>query len=431
MKLSAVLIAIVFWAVVIASDPTLIREKTILNAPVAVSGQEALHGRGLIVMDDLTSGTITVKMRTEVNQANYANASAETIVPRLDLLSQVSQPGRQRVYFTMSPNSIGKVISFEPEYVELDVEAYTSRSRVPVVVQRAGESATPIWVGTEITDPSQVAVSGPKSLVDQIQRAVVILPMNSLSPLRTHDSLSALLELQDASGNPITSPLLRITNDSIPVDSIRIDMDVYPVSDVPVQTESAVTGTPAHGYILASVRITPETVAIAADQDVLSELDALYVSAPLDISGLRESVTTTATLRSVAGTVHAALTEVTIEAEIVPAIHRHTYIDMPLTIMGLDPTLEPKLSHEEMDVLISGAYDQVQALRAGDITLFIDATGLDEGVHLLDVQCTINGTEAFDFAPELPKVTLTLKDTGETMLVTPVIPSPTGGTSQP
>lgn len=415
MKLSAVLIAIVFWAVVIASDPNLMREKTILNAPVTVTGQD-LRSKGLIVMDDLTSGTITVKMRVEVKQADYANASAETITPRLDLSSQITQVGKQRVYFSLAPNAMGKALSFEPEYVELEVEPLIPRSRVPVVVEPTGESATPLWYSTPIADPQQVAISGPKSFVDQVQRAVVKLPLSSLSASRTHDSISALLELQDASGNPISSPLIRVTNDSITVDSVRIDMDVYPVRDIPVQVDSAVTGTPAHGYILTDVRVVPDSVAIAAPQDVLDELDTLYVSTPLDISGLTESTTATATLRAVTGTVHTTLKDVTIEADIQPATHVHTYINLPVSVVNLDPTFTAKLSHAEMDVFIQGDYDQVQGLRAGDITLYVDAAGLGEGVHMPDVLCVINGTDAFHYEPELPKVTLTLKQNGETML---------------
>ena len=45
MKLSALLIAFVFWAVLIASDPALTREKTILNVPVQIAGVDALRLR--------------------------------------------------------------------------------------------------------------------------------------------------------------------------------------------------------------------------------------------------------------------------------------------------------------------------------------------------------------------------------------------------
>jgi len=41
----------------------------------------------------------------------------------------------------------------------------------------------------------------------------------------------------------------------------------------------------------------------------------------------------------------------------------------------------------------------------------VDATGLSEGVHLLDVRCSVNGTETYSFEPEFPRLTLTLTKT--------------------
>lgn len=409
-KLAALLIAFVFWAILIASDPTLLIERVILNAPVTVTGQDTLRNtRGLIVMDDIASGTITVKMRVEVRQEHYDRATVEYFTPRLELASQIIHEGpEQRVYFSAQPSIYGTVLSFEPEYVTLDVEAYTSRSRVPVVVEQAGEATTPLWLETPIPDPSQVSVSGPKSLVDQVRRAVVQLPLGSLSSARPQDSISSAIELQDAAGNPIASSLIRVTNDSIAVTDTRIDVNVYPMRDIPVSVDNIVTGEPGHGYRLDEVKITPSHVAIAAEEEILDELEALFVAAPVDISGKTDTVIATSPLRPLSGVAHIAAEEVTIEAVIVPAIHVHAYNNLPVTIMGASPDLDGKLSHTEMDAIIRGDYDKTQALKQEDIMLYVDADGLDEGVHAVEVLCLVNGTDTFDFEAEFPKVTLTL-----------------------
>lgn len=414
LKLAALLLAIVFWAYNIASDPSLTIEKTIANVPVTVSSQdlETLRSRGLTVIDDLNN--ITVKLRVEVRQADYDSATASAFQPRLELASQINNAGpAQEVFFTAPRSSSGTILSFEPASIPVNVEEFKSRSRVPIVVEPRGNSGTPLWYTNVTTDPSSLSVSGPMSLVDQIQRAVVILPLNALSPSRPDDSLSAVLELQDASGNPISSSLLSIRADSIEVKDVRISLSVYPVKDVPVNAASAVTGLPAHGYVLRDVRVTPETVGVAASADVLAELETLYAANPLDISDMTESVTANLTLRSITDAAHMSLHTVTVEVDIGPATHVHAYNNMPVTVMGFDPTLTPKLSHEEMDVIIRGDYDEVQQLRASDVTLFVDASGLAAGVHMLDVQCIVNGTDAFTFEPELPRVTLTLTESGE------------------
>lgn len=409
-KLLALLLAFVFWAILLSSDPTLLVERTILNAPVTVTGQDTLrNSRGLIVMDDLTSGTITVKMRVEVRQEHYDRATVDNFTPRLELASQIAYAGsEQRVYFTAQPSIYGNVLSFEPEYITLDVEEYISRSRVPVVVEQTGEPQEPLWVEPPIADPAQVSVSGPKSLVDQVRRAVVKLPLNSLSAARVQDSVSSTIELQDIDGNPIVSPHIRVASDSIAVSDARIDVSVYPVREIPVSAEGLVVGEPGHGYRLDRVELTPPGVAVAANAEILDALDALFAASPVDISDKTDTVTTSVSLRPVSGIAHIAAEEVTVEAFIVPAEHVHVYNDLPVIVVGLAPTLSAGLSHAEMDLVVRGDYDKVQGLAQSDITLYVDATGLEQGTHTLPVQCIVNGTDAFEFEPERPEVVLTL-----------------------
>lgn len=410
-KLAALLIAFVFWAIVIASDQSLIREKTIANVPVTITGQETLRSRSLIVMDDLTSGTITVKLRAEVRQGDYDSTDASTFTPRLELASQISHAGPdQRVYFTAPESSAGTVIAFEPDSILVNVEEYTTRNRIPVIVEYEGELSTPLWFSTPMPDPWQVTVSGPKSYVDQVRRAVVKLPLGSLSATRTDDSVVGLIELQDDNQNAVTSPMLRITSDSVNIDSARIDLSVYPMRDIPVNVESLVSGIPAHGYEISDVRVTPAEIAVAAETEVLSEIEALFASSSVSVEDLSESLSAAVQLRSPSGIEHIASTEVTVEVDIVPADHVHVYNNLPVTVLGLDPGLTAKLSHSEMDAIIRGKYDQVQGLKASDVSLFVSAAGLEAGVHLLDVECIVNGTEQYEFEPELPQITVTLTE---------------------
>ncbi|MCL1965436.1 MAG: CdaR family protein [Firmicutes bacterium] len=407
MKLSALLLAFFFWAVVIASDPSLIREKT-FTAAVAVQGVETLRSRGYIVMQDLTSEPLTVKMRVGIKQVDYERATAAAFAPRLDLAQQITGAGKQLVKVSAAYESIGSVLSFEPEYFEVDVEPYVT-NRVPVVIELAGQCASPIWIGTPLAEPSAVSVSGPKSIVDKIRRAVAELPMNSLTLDRPEDHLTAVIELRDAGDNRVSSPLLRVTNESIVLDSVRIDVTVYPMKEIPVSVETAVVGTPAHGYALGDVRVTPESVRIAASAEVLGGLEVLHVSAPVDVTGQSKEQIASSALRNVTGFPYSSADSVVIEAGIQPATHVHTYIDLPVTVMDVAPGLSARLSQNAMSAVLSGAYQDVESLSAGDIHLYVEATGLSEGVYTVEVKCRVDGTEAYEFEPEFPRLTLTLK----------------------
>lgn len=406
-KLAAVVLAIVFWGVVIASDPDLKMEKTFSNAPVSVQGLENLRSRGYTVIQDLSSTPITVKMKAEVTQSNYDRATVSSFSPRLDL-AQITEEGPQKVYFSSAYSTYGEVISFEPEYIEVDVEAYSTRSRIPVVVRQTGEAKEDLWVAYTLAEPSQITVSGPKSLVDQVRRAVVDLPMESLSASLEENTISGILELQDANGEPIDMTQLRVTSESVEVDSIRVDVQAYPMRQIPVSLSTAVTGTPAHGYELGEVRIVPESVWVAADTDTLSSLETLHVSIPADVDDEKETVSAESSLRTIAGARYISGQTVLIEAEIQPAEHIHTYTGVTVDVFGLSQGLSGRLSRTMMSVVITGDYDQVARLKAGDIHLFVDAEGLEEGVHTLPVQCRVDGTESFDFLAEMERLTLTI-----------------------
>jgi YbbR domain-containing protein len=408
-KLGAVLIAIIFWAVVIASDPALEIEKSFPSAAVTVQGVETLRSRGYTVVTDLTSQPLTVRMRVEVTQSNYARATAESFSPRLDL-SQITGAGLQRVRIAAAYSTYGTVVSFDPEYVEVMVEPYTTNNRVPVVIEMTGENAAPLWIDTPLPDPAQVTVSGPQSLVDQVKRAVAPLPLNSLSIDRTQDSLSAPLILQDGSGNPVDTSQLRITSESVGIQTVRIDVDVYPTRDIPIDTQSAVVGAPAHGYQVSAVRISPKSVNVAATAEVLDAMEAAFLQTPIDVSGLSAGVARTVSLAPMPAAEHRVLNEVTVEVDIVPAEHVHTYGDLPVTVMGLSPGLTARLNQSAMSAVIRGLYPFVEGLSAESIHLYVDATGLTAGVYTAEVGCRVDGVDEYAFEPEWPMLTLTLTE---------------------
>ena len=179
LKLTAVLIAILFWMIVIASDPTLERQKE-MTATVSVTGADTLRSRGYVVTDDLTSSPITVNITAKVTQGNYDRATAASFSPRLDL-SQITSDGQQEVSFSAGYSTYGEIQSFEPKSMTVNVERYITRSRVPVVVRVTGEMPQGLWRSATSCDPNLVSVSGPASLVEQVRRAVVELPLEGLS----------------------------------------------------------------------------------------------------------------------------------------------------------------------------------------------------------------------------------------------------------
>ena len=411
LKLTAVLIAILFWMIVIASDPTLERQKE-MTATVSVTGADTLRSRGYVVTDDLTSSPITVNITAKVTQGNYDRATAASFSPRLDL-SQITSDGQQEVSFSAGYSTYGEIQSFEPKSMTVNVERYITRSRVPVVVRVTGEMPHGLWRSATSCDPNLVSVSGPASLVEQVRRAVVELPLEGLSADMEDCPVTSPVTLETADGQTISSPLIRITFESVTVDSASIECSVLPTRSVAVDAASAITGTPAHGYEVGEIRVSPETVTVADSAEALKNLEAMFVQSPVDVTGATEDLLVTVPLAGATAHSYCSAREVAVSVTIRPATHTHTYNDLPVQVENLGPGLKAALSRAKLGAVLSGAYQDMESLKAANIHLYVDAQGLAAGVYNVEVQCRVDGAESYDFTPQQQTLTLTIQSEAE------------------
>lgn len=411
LKLTAVLIAILFWMIVIASDPTLERQKE-MTATVSVTGADMLRSRGYVVTDDLTSSPITVNITAKVTQGNYDRATAASFSPRLDL-SQITSDGQQEVSFSAGYSTYGEIQSFEPKSMTVNVERYITRSRVPVVVRVTGEMPQGLWRSATSCDPNLVSVSGPASLVEQVRRAVVELPLEGLSADMEDCQVTSPVTLETADGQTISSPLIRITFESVTVDSASIECSVLPTRSVAVDAASAITGTPAHGYEVGEIRVSPETVTVADSAEALKNLEAMFVQSPVDVTGATEDLLVTVPLAGATAHSYCSAREVAVSVTIRPATHTHTYNDLPVQVENLGPGLKAALSRAKLGAVLSGAYQDMESLKAANIHLYVDAQGLAAGVYNVEVQCRVDGSESYDFTPQQQTLTLTIQSEAE------------------
>lgn len=411
LKLTAVLIAILFWMIVIASDPTLERQKE-MTATVSVTGADTLRSRGYVVTDDLTSSPITVNITARVTQGNYDRATAASFSPRLDL-SQITSDGQQEVSFSAGYSTYGEIQSFEPKSMTVNVERYITRSRVPVVVRVTGEMPQGLWRSATSCDPNLVSVSGPASLVEQVRRAVVELPLEGLSADMEDCQVTSPVTLETADGQTISSPLIRITFESVTVDSASIECSVLPTRSVAVDAASAITGTPAHGYEVGEIRVSPETVTVADSAEALKNLEAMFVQSPVDVTGATEDLLVTVPLAGATAHSYCSAREVAVSVTIRPATHTHTYNDLPVQVENLGPGLKAALNRAKLGAVLSGAYQDMESLKAANIHLYVDAQGLAAGVYNVEVQCRVDGAESYDFTPQQQTLTLTIQSEAE------------------
>ena len=401
------LAAIVCWSALVASDGTLTRQKVFANVAVSVTGDAALKSRGYIVMDDILEEVPAVKMTVEVTQSNYNRVSGTSYNPHFDL-TQITGEGENELSVTYSSQLYGPVVSCEPSAITVHVERYITR-RVPVVIEMTGAMPEGMYLDSYKTDPTTLSVSGPQSLVASVARVVARLDQSDLSALRMTDRTALSIELQDSEGNAIESDKLEITNQSVITNSVVVETELVPMKDVPLHAENFVAGTPATGYEMTAVELAEDSVPVAARQEILDAISELTTDSPLNIDGATEDAAGYVRLKKLTGVENTLPTEIGVTARISEKQIECTLRRLPIQADGLDDSLTATLSTGNTTAQLTGGYAFIEGLTAADVHLFVDVSGLTEGVYTLPVQIHIDNAPEFTCALGSPEVTVTLR----------------------
>ncbi len=296
-KVGSLALAVCLWGALISQDTALPRDKTIDGVRVSVVNASVLRQNGLVVVGGLED-VDTVRIRASVPQRNYPSAGAANYSARLDL-GQIQSAGETTLKITASSSNAtqwGTVTEVYGAEVTLITEAYGTLAGVPVEVRITGEAPEGVWGGQLTRSVDTVDISGPQSVVQKAARCVVEYDQSTLSPDRTPNTASLPFFFEDAEGNRLEDDALTVTmpGQSTAIQRVSVSQDAYYLARVPVATDALLTGEPAEGYAVASVRVSPETVTLAggkmAVEPYLAEGAALFPYEQVNISGQTRSV---------------------------------------------------------------------------------------------------------------------------------------------
>lgn len=400
----SVLCAVMLWSVLVAADGTLTREKVFTDVEVTMSGMDTLKSNGYIVIDDDQSVLPTVRLTVEVTQNNYSRATASNFSPRVDV-SKIRATGEQTVEITFGSSVYGKVVSCEPSSVTVNVERYVSSNRIPVVIDTEGTLAEGLWMGSPSLDPAYIAVSGPRSVVNSIKRAVAKFDLALLNGESVTQRSAVPFVLEDAQGEAVNSSQLRTTYQSILIDTVTVEADVYPQKALPIDVTGAYIGEPAEGYEVTDVTVQPETVLVAAQADVLEQLSAVVLDAPIDITGATEPQSVTVRIKKLSDAQNMSIGEALVQIDIAQKQRERTFKNVPITVTGVQETQKVKLSSKSAHVTLTGPYHFINELTADDILLSVDLSGLEAGEHLVGLTCHVANAPEYTCVLSIDQVT--------------------------
>lgn len=400
MKLLSFLLAVLLWNYVVSTDNSLTRSKTISGINGYITSQATLSTYGLALLDNPADLLNNVTVRLEVPQADYGMVSADNVQVTLDL-SSVRTAGTQEVRLKAT-TAYGRVSRIMPDKVTLTFETLDSRS-IPVNAQHTGTKDANRWYNINRTNPSVITVSGAASVVRGISQARVNSDITGVEESYIRAEPYVLL---DSNGNEISQSMLTRSASSITVVS-----DVYPTREIPISTEIAdvVSGRVAEGYAISNITVQPESITVAAEQELLDGISELLIE-PVSVEGASQSFSARAKISLLSDFENVSAEQVYVNVTIQEEDVSDWVDNTAISFVGKAENLQLEWQEGPIQVYVTGPRSAVEALKADGIPITVDLTGLAAGSYSCELRFPAENYPDVSFEPETPTITVNLTE---------------------
>jgi YbbR domain-containing protein len=258
-----------------------------------------------------------------------------------------------------------------------------------------------------------VTVSGPQSLVSQVDAVLAEL---DISNLRESVSKEVALKAVDQDNQQVTG--VTLNPEKVTITQVINQTGGYRDLAVKVVT----TGQVASGYRVTNITVAPLTVTVfSSDTELVAQMPGFVETQPLDLTEADSTIETGLVLALPDGVVLVS-EEKTVQVEVeITVIESSLSIQVPIEIIGLDSGLTAQLSPEEVDLLLSGPLPTLDTLRADDVVIIVDLSGLEENTHLVTPEAVTlpEGVVIDSIIPETIEVIIARADEDTTAQPTP------------
>lgn len=265
----SIILAFILWIKVSTSESEVV-SKQIGNIPITVNLSDTAQENGLTVfgLNDIKAEVTVSGNRLILGQLS----SSDIQVLAQQSSNIINAPGNYTLELIARKNSI---------LTDYKFESSVSPSIITVMVDRMAHKTFDVQPNIQysvhddkyanvILSESTVDISGPESIVSQVNRVCIEGEIKGiLDKTATINNLPIIL--YDSNGNKVNNPNLTFS-------VLNIDATVSVLSRKVLNIEPDFSGKP-EGLILKSsqVKITPETVEIAAPDEVLSNVDQIFL----------------------------------------------------------------------------------------------------------------------------------------------------------
>ncbi len=362
----ALALAMAVWiSAVTSQDPT---EQRIYPSaiPIEVVGQDP----GLLLMGEVPT-QLTLTLNAPQSVWGRLSNQPRAIRALIDLsgLDEGSFDVPVQVQVDERP---AEIVSYSPGSVLVTLEPFASKEIAVRLIQR-GDVATGYQSESPTWEPGTATISGPASVVNQVNEVRAILDLN-----RTSQDIQRVLSLV-----AVNTEGAEIKNVSITPKEVQASITVTQRGGYRnVVVKVVASGQVATGYRVTNISVFPPTITVFSyDPLLVDELPGYVDTATLDLTGVNQDQDLKLPLNLPPGVAVVGDQTVSVQVGVAPIEGSLTLSDMPVTVVGLAEGLTATVSPEIVDVIISGPLPVLDGLLANDVRVVINMQGEVEGTY--------------------------------------------------
>lgn len=274
LKIAALIASIILWFVIVnINDPEITRN---FSCAVTIENVEALAEQGK-TFEIVDGSTAYFNVRTKRSiMKNLSESDFRAVADMSNVQDYTLVP----INVTATRYNGQLEITKVTKYLEITTEDMQSGQYI-ISAEYSGTPENGYVVGSLTVSPNVLKVSGPASIVSQIDRVVATINVNDIA---SDISDSVIPQLYDDKGEVIDTTRL-----SLNLTSVIVRAELHSVKEVGITVETS--GEPAEGYEVTEVILSPESVEVMGDTALLNALSQITVpSEVLDVTDAEEDV---------------------------------------------------------------------------------------------------------------------------------------------
>ncbi len=368
LKLATLVVAILLWSYVMSEVNPIIR-KEFKNITVNYLNVQSLERQGLVIMSP-ESAKVNVEITGKKKEVDKVLAS--NIYAEVDLTGYGEGQVRVPITVKLLNNTADVIVSnISPQEVLFTLEK-TITKEITITPETIGEMDEKYVVGDIVSEPETIIIRGPRSWVNEVDRAVATVDVTN----KTKDFTDTVpIKLLNSEGEEVVG-VEKEPNFA------KLTVPILQTKELPV--ELVIEGDAPVNTSITNILLNPSTVKVKGYEQDLNLLENIKTK-PVDINQLLDTNMIEVELDLPEGielvdpTIKVSATY-TLE-EMIEKTFEIKLSEMKILNLSQDLKLDDESLEKSVKVTVKGLKNIIDEINKDDLTPTVDLDNLTEGTH--------------------------------------------------